>query len=219
VSCVSSANCVAVGSVDNGKAGNGLSPLAETWQGTSWKTVTVKLPPGAFDTGLAGVSCTSAARCGVSCVSAARCVAVGSYAIGSSMFALIESWNGKSWTRMNAPAPAGSGDAFLTGVSCASAKSCVAVGTVPVYGQSLTAFSDVWNGKTWRVARIGWPKGTGSSFLTAVSCASAARCFAVGRTGSNPDTGDNTGRAAAVSWNGKAWTATRVPAPVAKAGS
>lgn len=303
VSCVSSAKCMAVGSIDNGKAGNGASPLAETWQGTSWKTVTVKLPPGAFDTGLTSVSCTPPARCvavgtyvtltaagalvgtwngkawtpstppapagalmsgleavscvsavrcvavgeylpmtgfallaeswngvkwvpstppgvkgsvaprltSVSCVSAARCVAAGYYDIGSTMFPLIESWNGKSWTRMNAPAPAGSGEAFLTGVSCASAKSCVAVGTVAA--SSLTAFSEVWNGKTWRVARIGWPRGTGSSFLTGVSCVPAARCLAVGYTGSNPGTGENTGRAAAVSWNGKAWTATRVPAP------
>jgi hypothetical protein len=308
VSCVSPANCVAVGSIDNGKAGNGASPLAETWHGRSWQTSTVKLPAGAFDTALSGVSCTPAGECfavgaydtlrtdvaplvetwngtawtpstpptpagsslptldgvscatakscvaiggylkktggfvplaerwngmewipatppavrgsvdseltTVSCVSAARCVAAGSYQAGNGGSAvLIESWNGTAWKRMPAPAPAGGTDPFLTGVSCASASSCVAVG-VAGSNVGLTAFSEVWNGTTWRVARVAWPRGTGNSYLAGVWCAKPTRCLAAGHTGFNASTGENTGRAAAVFWNGKAWRVTGVPAPV-----
>lgn len=308
VSCLSRANCVAVGSIDNGKAGNGASTLAEVWNGKSWQTVPVKLPAGAFDDFLGAVSCgPTAGRCvavggyatlhttpglvetwngkawtpttppapagslevnldGVSCATAKSCVAVGSYGPKSGAFAPVaESWNGtkwvpatppavkdsvfsqlstvscvsaarcfaagfyavfngggsvliesltgKTWTRMNVPTPAGTRVAALTGVSCASANSCVAVGNAAGSQPGITAFSDVWNGRTWRVVRIAWPRGTGNADLTSVSCATAARCVATGYTGFDINSAENTGRAAAVLWNGKAWTATHVPAP------
>jgi hypothetical protein len=306
VSCVSPANCVAVGSIDNGKAGNGLSALADTWNGRSWKTSTMKLPAGAFDVGITGVSCAPAADCfavgsyatltgdfalvetwngkawtpstppspagshaivlyGVSCATATSCVAIGA-SIGKTGFAaiaerwngvtwvpatlpavrgggdsqltsvscatatrcvaagshdtfnggesvLIESWNGKAWKVVPAANPAGGNDAFLTGVSCPSARRCVAVGVAAGSHPGLTGFGELWNGSTWRVARVTWPRGTGSSFLAGVSCASVARCVAAGHTGFNVNTGEDTGRAAAVSWNGRTWTVTRVPAP------
>lgn len=40
-----------------------------------------------------------------------------------------ESWNGSSWTPQSVPLPSGAqGEVLLTGVSCSSASTCVAVG-------------------------------------------------------------------------------------------
>ncbi|HEX4092878.1 MAG TPA: RNA polymerase sigma factor [Trebonia sp.] len=66
---------------------------------------------------------------------------------------LAEFYNGKSRTRLGAPAPKSAADAQLTSVSCVSAARCVAVGTI-VYGSAptyrATALTAFWNGKTWR---------------------------------------------------------------------
>ena len=58
----------------------------------------------------------------MSCSSAAGCVANGVTVPELVIAALIESWNGATWSMMK-PAAAGSLSAVLTGVSCASAKS------------------------------------------------------------------------------------------------
>lgn len=58
------------------------------------------------------------------------------------------------------------------------------------------------------------PKGTASPWLYGVSCRAAGRCVAMGLTDWNPaSNGTLTGRAAAATWNGKAWTATPVAVP------
>jgi hypothetical protein len=319
VSCVSAKDCVAVGANANGDEENG-SPLAETWNGTKWKTVSVKLPSGASGGSLTGVSCKSATYCvavgsyvkgssqfvladtwngktwtpaepaapegsltalsGVSCATAKSCLAVGEYTTdsGDDSAALAEYWNGKKWAEEKPTAPSGndvltelsgvscvsatycvtvgmalgatssslSGELLVadswngktfaklkaptvpssvlltepTGVSCTSAKDCVAVGlnmTVnPDPGdESITAMADTWNGTGWTAAKVAWPKGTTDEALLSVWCASAKSCVAVGTTGLNlsSTSGDNSGRAAALSFNGKAWSATTVPAP------
>jgi hypothetical protein len=307
VSCVSAKNCLAVGQDQNAFKGAG-GPLAETWNGTTWKTVSVKLPsgatggilgrvscvsashcvavgffakgngnqfalaetwngrtwtpaqppaPGGENTSLTGVSCKSATSCvavgaytqntssgptgaplaetwngrkwtearppapkgtllsaldAVSCVSAVKCVATGVSFTNLASVALIESWNGKSWSRMKAAALPGNPLAELTGVSCASANSCAAVG----YAASTTglgSLAEVWNGKSWRLASVRWPKGTSNAELSGVSCAAVNACVAVGTIDSNLKSVSNTGKAAAVTWNGKAWAVTNVPAP------
>lgn len=59
VSCVSPKNCVAVGLDQNAYANRG-GPLTETWNGKTWKIVTMKLPAAAISGQLSSVSCTSA---------------------------------------------------------------------------------------------------------------------------------------------------------------
>ncbi len=47
-----------------------------------------------------------------------------------------------------------------------------------------------------------------------MSCRAANSCVAVGDTGADINAGvDNSGRGAAATWNGKAWTLAPVPAP------
>ena len=204
VSCAGAKRCVAVGYYFTP---TGAAALAESWTGGKWTTTRPPVPKGTVVGDLNKVSCASATYC----------VAVGTSATNTSGFALVDSWNGKAWAKMSAQPPASSkNDADLTGVSCTSAKSCVAVGSGTAVGGrpgGLAAFSELWNGKTWTPAKISWPKGTSDSSLVGVSCASAKSCVTVGYIDINVNDGGNTGKAAAASWNGKAWTATKVPAP------
>ena len=111
VSCPTTDLCWAVG-------GTG-SMVAEEWNGSAWTVQSLPAPTGATSTSLTGVSCPSASDC----------VAVGRYteSQGGAM-TLAEQWNGTSWTIMHSPNPVGSVGNYLSGVSCATATACTAVG-------------------------------------------------------------------------------------------
>jgi hypothetical protein len=202
ITCRSAASCVAVGTYTaNPPSGAAGMPVADAWNGHKWTESRPPVPAGTLVSALDGVSCPSASRC----------MASGDYDTLGGGSALLESWNGRSWTRLNAAVPAGGEDASLPGVSCASVDSCVANGFVSLNG--LISLTDVWNGKRWTRTTVPWPKGTGSQQLPGVSCTATNRCVAVGTTGANLKAASNTGRAAAAVWNGKGWTVTKVPAP------
>lgn len=248
VSCVTAGRCVAVGSYDK-SPGKSLA-LAETWNGRGWTPVRLSTPAGKSSQ-LAAVSCASAASCvavgtfwgssglgtplaeiwngkrwtqtrppasgsgvtisgpvAVSCASAARCLAIGTTRPPS--VAVVESWNGKAWSIRKGPALPGDVGAELQSVSCPAARVCVTVGSA-MFATATLSFSGIWNGSSWRDATVPLPGGgTSGSVLTGVSCPSADRCLAAGAIESYR-TGVFT--AAAVSWNGQAWTVTSVPGP------
>jgi hypothetical protein len=111
VSCPSANSCFAVG----GQGG----PTAEEWNGNSWTVLGVPLPSdnngGQFF--------------GVSCVTASDCTAAGSYNLSTGPeLSLVEHWDGASWTIEDSPNPSGAVLTRLTGVSCAAASTCTAVG-------------------------------------------------------------------------------------------
>ncbi|HMD94032.1 MAG TPA: hypothetical protein VKG80_15490 [Trebonia sp.] len=199
VSCVSARRCVAVGEYFTG---GGAAAVAESWNGSRWTAATPPAPADSVEGDLSAVSCPSAAYC----------VAVGKSATTAGSSVLIDSWNGRTWREMAAQPPGGLEHAELNGVWCTSAANCVAVG-LGSGGSGLTGFTELWNGSAWRSARVSWPRGAANSGLVGVSCASAKRCVMVGYLDMNPGAGGNTGRAAAVTWNGRTWTVTRVPAP------
>lgn len=153
VSCVTAAYCVAVGASSNSPETTAL-PVAELWNGTSWKAISPALPTGAAESTLVGVSCASVSHC----------MAVGSY---DRTVAVAESWNGSRWTIRTAQA----GTLGFAGVSCPRVHVCLAVGFVP--------FAELWNGSTWRKLTPPDP-GKFADGLGGVSCASATRCMAVG---------------------------------------
>src|ERR1700761_798026 len=68
VSCPAVRECVAVGSGQAGEGGR-EAPLAEKWNGTTWKAVTPPLPAGGVTGDLDAVSCPTTTEC----------VAVGGY--------------------------------------------------------------------------------------------------------------------------------------------
>ncbi len=162
VSCTSSTSCVAVGHYDN-------ATLVERWNGTSW-SVTPSPNPGSYSNGLTGVSCTSSTSC----------VAVGSYQNASGAYlTLVETWNGTSWSVTPSPNPNYS-NSLLTGVSCTSSTSCVAVGSYrSYYGSNIDrTLVETWNGTSWSITPSP-NRGTSANVLQGVSCSSTS-CVAVG---------------------------------------
>jgi hypothetical protein len=97
--------------------------------------------------------------------------------------------------------PASSG-ITLTGISCASASYCVAVGVATVSQARVLPVAEAWNGQSWSGQAVPGPTGTATavSRLDAVSCSGPSRCVAVG--GTTTASGDV---AFADSWNGTRW--------------
>ncbi len=145
---------------------------------------------------------------GVSCVSAAACTAVGRDTSSSgATHTLIESWNGTRWSVVPHPSPAGVSDVGLYGVSCVSAAACMAVG-YGERGNGYYAFVLSWNGTRWSMAPFSQPGS--SSVLYGVSCPPGSTCTAVGFYQKN--TGSNAGTLVE-SWNGIQWSVVPSPSP------
>ncbi len=145
----------------------------------------------------------------VACPSRQACTAVGgsSHTLSSSSRMLAERWNGNRWSIQPIPTPKGTSDG-LSGVSCPSARACVAVGgAFHRAGRRQTTLTEAWNDKLWRVQAT--PTMKAPSALYAVSCTSASSCVAVGHTLLEPSQG------IVERWNGKTWRLQAIP-PLAK---
>ncbi len=203
VACPSARDCMGVGSdtlVTTPVVDSTHTPLAERWNGTRWRAVSVKLPSGA----------TGGLLLAVACPAATQCFAVGDVIKGSTWAALAETWNGKAWTPALPPAPA---DSIFEAVSCLSPKSCLAVGVVgsgtPVAPIGLLLI-DSWNGSRWTRVNVSALAHTPGGFLDGVSCASASFCIATGAVFS----GSNGAESALIEgWNGKDWAAMKPATP------
>jgi hypothetical protein len=195
VSCVSATACTAVGNIGN-------RPLIASWNGAAWSEVAGPWRGPATD--------GDDLLLGVSCVTATACTAVGTYddeRNGKEDHALIESWNGTTWSVVPSPNP-GSEGAVLSAVSCVSATACTAVGDyagmMVIGGKRVfadRALIESWNGTAWSVARSPNPRSYGVN-LYGVSCVSATACTAVGWYSN----GSNIPRTLIESWNGTAWS-------------
>ena len=165
VSCSSGTACTATGAVTTA-IGSGSrfvsAPLAERWNGRQWSVQPIAIPAN-----------TSLSLNGVSCPSRKLCFAVGVVRGPKRRpMPLVERWNGSTWSVQRAASRGlrPSFANFLNGVSCVSAKACIAVGAT--FGKSLV---ESWNGSKWRFL-----KSIAQVFLTAVTCRSATVCTAVG---------------------------------------
>jgi hypothetical protein len=205
ISCVTGKDCLAVGSYTvKSVDGPVAEPLADLWNGKTWAATKVALPPQKPETFFNSLV-------GVSCPAAGFCVTVGGVSTVSSTGLLIDAWNGKAWSVMKPAAlPKGISAVSMEGVSCLSARSCVAVGLGST-AAGLVSFGQSWNGKTWTYTKMTWPKGTKNPEIWGVACRSASYCAAVGDTGQNLNVEGRTGRAAVTVWNGRTWTAQSVP--------
>ena len=194
VSCVSATSCMAVGRIGNNTATS--KAYAESWNGKKWSVTPVPGPKGSW-------------LFGVSCVSATFCQAVGW--ADNDTNALTERWNGQAWVRVANPLH-GSTLASLSSVSCVARDWCVAVGNYFDESAGYTrTLIERWNGKAWSL--VGSPnRGTVSSTLFGVSCASRTWCTAVG----NSFVGSFSGPSHTLieRWNGKAWIIVATPNPV-----
>jgi streptogramin lyase len=106
----------------------------------------------------------------------------------------------KSVDKWKAPASEGSPATFstsfggeslsvaVTGVSCASVSSCMAVGYEENTGLLRVPVAVSWNGTEWSIARIGPPSGATEAGFLGVSCFAANECMAVGFSDTSPGT-------------------------------
>ena len=168
VSCSSSTACTAVGYSETGVGER--SALAESWNGSTWTIQSTAKRTGTTWATLQDVSCTSASAC----------TAVGGdFISGSPQKALVQRWNGTSWTLQTSPEPSGSEFGGLEGVSCVSATACTAVGAYG-YGSADLPLVVRWNGSSWSLMAAPIPSGSTYTQLEAVACTSITECLATG---------------------------------------
>jgi hypothetical protein len=158
VSCVQSDFCIAVG---KGPAIG--SSLIEQWDGTQWDLVSSP-----------GVANVSNLLFSVSCPSETVCVAVGETEDNNSKTgALIDMWDGQSWT--NVASPATGTDQVLQGVDCYSQSACFAAGAVGGGNLLLS-----WDGSGWTLNPAPSIDSQNSSYLGPLSCVSGWACVVEG---------------------------------------
>ena len=172
VSCTSPRSCTAAGYFAN-RAGIGMT-LAERWNGSGWMIQRTPTPTGA----------TAVQLVGVSCASSQTCTAVGYFTIVTGINVMLaERWNGTGWTIQRTLYPVGARYVQLAGVSCATPRSCTAVGLFNnVTGIDVT-LAERSIDSDWAIQPTPYPAGATSNSLLDVSCSSDSRCIAVGRFG------------------------------------
>ncbi len=182
VSCPSAGSCVAVGDYEDGASlFNGL--ITVLGNGT-WTSMRAPEPTGAGDdtdgdqfADLFQVSC-----------SGSSCAAVGGYEDSSATeHALIDWWNGSSWTATQGPLPSNAtASQFeqLLSVSCGSPATCAAIGIFEEGGQTFLMINTL-SGGTWTAPLAPLPSNAAppsnaSARPEDVACPTAAFCMAVG---------------------------------------
>jgi len=210
VRCRSASDCWAVGAYGV-RGSNALLSDALHWTGRKWTLVSTPSPGGTANNAYSYLS-------DVACLTARSCWAVGGYGVGIQVnINMILHWNGKKWSEVSVPNPAGTrnGDLNgLTGVSCLTAANCWADGE---YGKAAGTFIQRnemlhWNGRKWSTAQVPNPDGTKPGTydgLDQLACTSARNCWAVGSYGVYGSYQLNQ----ALHWNGRRWSTVKVPEP------
>jgi hypothetical protein len=185
LACSSPGNCAAVGTYTS-PAGRSLSNgFTAAESGGHWAAAQPVAPP-------AGSEGISSVR-GVACTSPGNCVAVGSAYNGAfEQVPIVVTESGGTWGRaayIGTPQDYnGNLGADLFSVACASAGSCVAVGSYAVTSGLVSwPMAAVESGGRWlRAQKIPLPadadlaKKVGEGSLSSVSCAPGGTCLAVG---------------------------------------
>jgi hypothetical protein len=184
----------------------GVSAAGAQASGTAWTVVrspNATLPGGKIES--------------VSCSAPRACTAVGTDLDTSGIYVtLAQRWDGTSWQRQPTPNPAGNTTPSvapeLLGVSCPTARFCLAVGSYqPAGAPSVqTSIADMWNGQRWTSQSFPVPANSSGAGRTAVSCLSARFCEAVG---SYLDNTAGTDVTLAAMWNGTSWSLQTTPSP------
>jgi hypothetical protein len=139
------------------------------------------------------------------------CFAVGSrITLAGVTRPLVERWTGGGWKAVGTPFKSPAIASSLVAVSCATAKSCVAVGNARASAKSPSVpLIARWNGGTWSFVTGPRPKGATGTYLHGVSCPSPTSCVAVG----NYSSSRTLGAPLALRWNGRQWSLATLPRP------
>jgi len=142
---------------------------------------------------------------GTACPSADECWAVGADFGNQDLTAIIDNWNGSTWSPTPLPAPPPTDGYALFAVTCVSDSDCWTVGIAssPGGGSSIGTYTAHWDGAQWSMVPSPLPTGAVGGFLDGISCVTSSDCWAVGYTT------DSNGAALNLlveNWNGTAWT-------------
>jgi hypothetical protein len=163
VSCAAASSCVSVGGF--------TGTMAEVWNGSKWSLSATPNAPGVLVSDLVSVSCPAAGSC----------FAVGNHETAAGgQAALVDSWNGSAWSTEPTPAVDGALTVILSGVSCTSPDSCVAVGWYDTPAGTQQPLAERWDGHVWSLQATPAPAGSVAASFASVSCAAPGDCVAVG---------------------------------------
>ncbi len=203
IACPARDSCIAVGSAGEG-APSLPGALGMRWNGASWSLMSIPQPSGGSS--LAAITCSTRQVC----------LGVGWSTTKTAQEPLAEEWKAGSWTVAGPPTPPGSATGWLSSISCAGVRSCMAVGAYSTSGDFedpvSTTLVDAWDGARWSLVPSPNP-GTGNlATLTGVACSGSTTCVAVGSysTTNNPYRVDD--QALVEFWDGDSWTV--MPGPV-----
>jgi hypothetical protein len=170
VTCVSSADCWAVGSTSSDANGD-RQGLVEQYTGGGWAVVTSPPSSGGTDSGLSAVAC----------VSTIDCWTVGSTDGGTQ--GLVEQYAGSAWNIGASPTLSPSVRVALSGVACTGAGNCWTAGeyspaSTDTLEYEFQGLIEQYAGGAWDV--VAAPGLSGYSALAGVTCVDADDCWAVG---------------------------------------
>lgn len=198
ITCLTPSDCLMVGT----SYGANRSPLIDQWNGSAWKPVTT--PSVTDDAWLTAIGCSSSTNC----------LAVGAQQpTTKTQHAFAERWNGHTWAVTHIPAPSGQSQDELLGVQCPSAHLCVVIGDENEIAKP-RAFSETWNGTSWRIQSMPAPNSGSLTDAHDLTCPSKTDCFTAGYAQANQGAPYTRALPLIYRWNGTRWTITKLPATV-----
>jgi hypothetical protein len=199
VTCASTSDCWAAGyySVADTLGNQTTQTLVEHWNGASWSIVSSpNNNPVTTNCGLLD-ECRNFFKA-VTCASASDCWAVGTW--GNIAQALIEHWDGNSWSIVTLPDTSNTGiNDVPNGVTCASASDCWIVGSSDDGEGDFQTLIERWDGSSWAI--VPSPNPSTISALSSVACVSGSDCWAVGSNGNG-----NASQTLLEQWDGSSWS-------------
>jgi len=192
VSCGSPTSCLFVG--EHYLRHHPASNLAEAWNGSSWRIVTMRNPPFTGFSALQDVACPTAGFC----------LAVGFAGTARRYQDTAYTWkNGTTWKRVTVPRPRRARNSELAGLACFSSSDCMAVGNYTSASGRYLPFADRWHDGRWKLMATPAVRNQRFTNFQGISCPSATRCVAVGNTEDN--TRGRFFHAFAEIWSGGRW--------------
>ncbi len=197
VAGLSSTTAIAVGyRAPRNDESSASRPLAEVWNGSAWRAVTVADPgmPSGF---------TDVTR-----IARRSAWAVGwQTSRGGTYRPLIERYTRGAWSIV--PSPTRTVPTWLTGVDAISTTDAWAVGRSidPERRYENRTFAMHWDGSSW--TKVATPNPPGGAVLTAVATRNATDVWSVGYR-EDPDGGDAV-RATVQHWDGTRWSVVPIP--------
>jgi hypothetical protein len=225
VRCTSARSCWAVG--DSQKSGAAVLDQVQHFNGKKWSVTPSSSPGGTAPGDLNSLE-------DVACTSARSCWAAGDYGLQGTgpepqvLFNQTLHFDGKKWTFVKAPNPAGHSTSdvnALLSVRCTAPDDCWAAGTG---GRIIVKMNSIrfrahnamlhWNGHKWAPATVPTPVGNTKSFLNelnTLACTAPSNCWVVGIAAKFANAGGFEHNEA-LHWTGKKWALVKTPNPGGK---